>query len=92
MLFDCGFEMGLGDFLGIYLRLFSVQTQLRTSERLSRLTAKLAAFLVAFKATNSSGWGRWMIEEVSGLDSLGSVRNVLLSCDLISPEEAVASV
>ena len=84
--------MGLNSFLGTYLRLMSVQTQLRTSDRLTRLKGKLSELLMTFKGTNKAGWEKWMGQEVDGLRSLGSTRNVLLSCDLISQQEAIQSV
>ena len=84
--------MGLDTFLGAYLRLMSVQTQLRTSDRLSRLKGKLSDFFAVFKASNRDSWDEWLIREVDGLQSLGSARNVLLSCDFISHQEAVESV
>lgn len=84
--------MGLDRFLGAYLRLMSVQTQLRPSDRLARLKGKLSDFFSAFRGANMVGWEKWMRQEVSGLESLGSTRNVLLSCDMISHQEAIQSV
>lgn len=92
VLFGCGLNMGLKDFLGIYLRLMSVQTQLRTSDRLTRLKGKLSEFLGSFKASNTAGWENWMSQDISGLKSLGTARNVLLSCDFITHQEAIQSV
>ena len=85
--------MGLGNFLGAYLRLMSVQTQLRTSDRLVRLKAKLSDVFTAFQASNQPRWDEWLSDHVvDGLPSLGRVRNVLLSCDLLSYSKAVDSV
>lgn len=92
VLFGCGLNMGLDSFLGVYLRLMSVQTQLRTSDRLSRLKGKLSEFFTSFKTSNKTGWERWMGQEIPGLKSLGSTRNVLLSCDFISHQEAIQGV
>eukprot|EP00934_Nitzschia_sp_Nitz4_P006870 Nitzschia sp. Nitz4//scaffold142_size57810//11162//17644//NITZ4_006492-RA/size57810-augustus-gene-0.32-mRNA-1//-1//CDS//3329536379//6860//frame0 len=93
VLFGCGLCMGLGEFLEGYLRLMSVQTQLRTSgDRLTKLKGSLSTFLASFKKSNASGYEKWLAKEVTGLSSLGSVRNVLMSCDFISHQEAIESV
>ncbi len=92
VLFGCGLNMGLNDFLGIYLRLMSVQTQLRTNDGLSRLKGKLSEVFGAFKSSNRTVWDEWMSQEIAGLKSLGSARNVLLSCDFISHQDAIESV
>ncbi len=92
VLFGCGLTMGFDAFLGIYLRLMSVQTQLRTNDRLSRLKGKISELLEAFKGSNRLAWDNWMAQEISGLKSLGTARNVLLSCDFISHQEAIESV
>lgn len=84
--------MGLDSFLGLYLRLMFVQTHLRTSDRLSRLKGKLSELFVAFKSSNKDGWDSWMRQEIAGLKSLRSARNVLLSCDFISHQEAIENV
>lgn len=91
VLFGCGLSMGLKSFLSTYLRLMSIQTQLRTGDRLGKLKVKLSDFFSVFKCANSAGWNQWMGEEVAGLSSLGSTRNVLVSCDLISCQEAIES-
>jgi hypothetical protein len=92
VLFGCGLKMGLLEFLGVYLRLMFVQTQLRTSERLSRLKGKLSEFFDAFKASNLEGWEAWLAQETSGLSSLGGTRNILMSCDFITHQQAIDSI
>ena len=84
--------MGLLDFLGVYLRLMFVQTQLRTSDRLSRLKGKLSEFFDAFGASNMEGWENWLATETPGLPSLGGTRNVLMSCNFISHQQAIDSL
>ena len=84
--------MKLLDFLGVYLRLLFVQTQLRTSDKRSRLKGKLSEFFEAFQASNTDGWDRWLATETSGLTSLGGTRNVLMSCNFITHQEAIDNV
>jgi hypothetical protein len=84
--------MGLPDFLAVYLRLMFVQTQLRTSDRVSRLKSKLTEFFDAFQAVNVEGWETWMSSKTKGLDSLGKNRNVLMSCNFISHQQAIDNV
>lgn len=91
VLFGCGLKMGLLDFLGVYLRLMFVQTQLR-SDRLPRLKGKLSEFFDAFTASNVEGWEAWLGTKTSGLSSLGATRNVLMSCDFISHQQAIDSI
>ena len=92
VLFECGTKMGLLNFLGVYLRLMFVQTQLRTSDRLSRLKGKMSEFFDAFKASNIEGWEKWLATEPPGLPSLGGTRNVLMSCNFISHQQAIDSL
>jgi hypothetical protein len=92
VLFSCGLKMGLLDLLGVYLRLMFVQSQLRTSEKVPRLKNKLAEFFEGLKVSNRKGWESWLGSSVSGLPSLGATRNVLMSCDFISHQQAIDSV
>lgn len=82
VLFGCGLEMGIKDFLGVYLRLIFVSTQLLTNERFPRFKARFVEFLTSFCTSNKSGWDEWLDTEVEGLASLGSVQNVLMSCSI----------
>ena len=92
VLFACGLKMGLLDFLGVYLRLMFVQSQLRTSDKLCRLKGKLSEFFDAFQASNVEGWENWLGMETAGLPSLGGTRNVLMSCNFISHQQAIDSL
>lgn len=92
VLFGCGLKMGIHDFLGVYLRLMFVQTQLMTNERFVRFKGKFAEFLNSFSSCNKSGWDEWLNLEVDELGSLGVTRNVLMSCDFISHQQAIDSV
>ena len=92
VLFECGLQMGLPSFLGVYLRLMFVQTQLPTGEKLSRLRNKMAEFFQAFKTSNNEGWESWLGTETDGLHSLGGTRNVLMSCNFISHQQAIESL
>jgi hypothetical protein len=84
--------MGLLDLLCVYLRLMFVQSQLRSNENNPRLKHKLSEFFAALKDSNSKGWEIWLGSRVSGLPSLGATRNILMSCDFISHQQAIDSV
>lgn len=84
--------MGLFDFLGVYMRLMFVQSQLRTSDKLSRLKGKISEFFDAFQASNMDGWDKWLAAETAGLASLGRTRNILMSCNFITHQQAIESV
>eukprot|EP00980_Cylindrotheca_fusiformis_P019891 scaffold7000_cov132-Cylindrotheca_fusiformis.AAC.4 len=84
--------MGTLDFLGLYLRLVFIHTQLRASDRFPMFKAKLGEMLKLFEKSNKEGWEAWLNVEISGLASLGGARNVLMSCDFISHQQAIDSV
>ena len=92
VLFGCGLKMGLLDLFGVYLRLMFVQSQLRTNEKTPRLKNKLSELFGALKSTSNKGWEDWLALSVAGLPSLGTTRNVLMSCDFISHQQAIDSV
>jgi hypothetical protein len=80
------------DFLGVYLRLIFIHSQLRTSDRFPMLKAKFGELLEVFENSNKQGWEAWLNVEIPGLSSLGGARNVLMSCDFISHQQAIDSV
>jgi len=88
VLFTSGRNIGLQDVLGIYLQLLLVQLQLCTADKAVRLKAKFSDFLSAFKQGNESGWIDWLGSEIEGSE----VRNLLISCNLITPQEAIDSL
>ena len=93
VLFSCGLKMGLLKFLGVFLRLIFIQSELRSSNKLDRLKEKLSEFFDAFKTTNPEGWDKWLGDRTDhGITSLGTTRNVLMSCGFISREEALENL
>eukprot|EP00536_Pseudo-nitzschia_multiseries_P000729 jgi/Psemu1/282533/fgenesh1_pg.9_\ len=93
VLFQCGLQMGLLDFVDAYLRLVLVQSQLRTSsDRLVKLKDRVSEFLGRFKSANLKSFDSWISSSNSGLPSLGTTRNVLLGCGFLSHQEALESV
>jgi hypothetical protein len=56
------------------------------------LKAKFGELLKLFENSNKQGWEAWLNVEISGLSSLGGARNVLMSCDYISHQQAIDSV
>lgn len=92
VVFGCGLKLGILDILGVYLRLIFVHTQLRTSDRFAVLKAKLGELLKSFENSNKNAWEAWLGVEISGLPSLGGARNILMSCDFISHQQAIDSV
>ncbi|KAL3939586.1 MAG: hypothetical protein SGBAC_005714 [Bacillariaceae sp.] len=89
VLYGCGLKMGMTDFLETYLRLMFIQTQLRTSDRFPRLKRKYGDMLKAFEKSNPEEWEIWLNTKMADLHSLGAVRNVLMSCDFISHQQAI---
>src|SRR6056300_1021034 len=89
VLYGCGLKMGMKDFLEVYLRLVFIQTQLRTSDRFPKLKRKYGDILKAFEKSNPEEWESWLNSEILDLNSLGAVRNVLMSCDFISHQQAI---
>lgn len=49
-------------------------------------------FLRAFNTANIREWDLWIAEKTPSLESLGATRNVLVTCGLISHQEAVDNI
>lgn len=92
VLYGCGLKMGIKDFLEVYLRLMFIQTQLKTGDRFPRLKRKYGEMLKAFEKLNAYEWEKWLDTDLTGLSSIGAVRNILMSCDFISHQQAIDSV
>jgi hypothetical protein len=90
VLFSCGSHMGLGEFLEVYTRLLFIQSQLQSNP--SRVKSKFSDVIDQFKATDAKGWEAWLSTRQTALPTLGNVRNVLMSCSLISPEASEADL
>ena len=88
VLFGCGLSMGVLQILDVYLNLMSVQLQLLSTERTRRLKAKVAEIFAEFRKHNPTGWRSWLSSALEGSE----VRHVLMSCDFISPQEAIESL
>lgn len=88
VLFDCGLKLGLLEFLAVYLKLVSVQSTLRSADRLVRLKSKLAELFTAFQGSSLRAWRNWLGRFIDGQE----VRHVLMSCDFITPQEAIESL
>ena len=84
VLFSCGSHMGLADLLGVYAKLLFIQCQLQSNQ--SRVKSRFADVLDEFKSSDSKGWESWLASEQPELPSLGSTRNMLISCSLIAPK------
>lgn len=87
VLFSCGLKVGLMDFLTIYLELLSVQLQLMSAHSAARLKGKLDDFFIMFRQINLKGWQQWLGSKTDESE----VHHLLVSCNFISPEEAIES-
>jgi hypothetical protein len=88
VLFSCGLGMGFTEFLNVNIRLMFVQSQLRPSNRdANRLKDKIKELLSIFRKTNQPGWEEWLVSKDHGLPSLGDMKNVMVCCDLLDPNE-----
>ena len=88
VLFGCGLSIGLLDLLSVYLQLISVQVQLLTTDKATRLKTKLSEVFASFQKHNSVGWRQWLGSSIEKTE----VRLILMSCEFISPQEAIGSV
>lgn len=88
VLFGCGFRMGLIDFLTPYLKLLSVQLQLLNKERSKRLQSKLADLFQNYQQHNPDEWRLWLSTKIEE----NAVRNLLITCDFITPQQAIESL
>jgi hypothetical protein len=90
VLFSCGSVMGLHDFLAVYVKLFYVQSELKSGDKLQRLKARFGEVLSAFE--KDTGWNDWLASTIPELDSVGSVRNILIRCSLITTNQAMENI
>jgi hypothetical protein len=90
VLFGCAWKMGLTNLLNVYLRLIYIQSQLQISDRLSLLKERFAVFVGEFKP--SPLWESWLASNMTEFPSLGAIRNTLMSCGIISHQEAMESI
>ena len=85
VLFTCGLKSGLLDLLTVYLQLMSVQLQLLSASKSARLKTKLSGAFTTFKQCNADAWTEWLVSNIGE----SQVRHLLMSCDFISPQEAM---
>ena len=90
VLFSCGSHMGLEELLGVYAKLLFIQCQLQSNH--DRVKTKFLDMLHEFKSADAEDWDSWLASKPAALPSLGSNRNVLMSCSLISPETSVEAL
>lgn len=88
VIFQCGLKLGFLELLNIFLKLLSVQLHLLTGDATNKLKSKLAEVLKVFGQVNSVGYRAWWGTLIDGYE----VRNSLVSCDLLSPQEAIESI
>ncbi|KAG7347840.1 DUF3677 domain containing protein [Nitzschia inconspicua] len=92
VLFGCAIKMGLTNVFDLYLRLIYIQSQLNAGERLSVLKEKFSGLLSNFKSSKCPRWESWLASPMPQFPTSGAIRNTLMSCGLISQEEALESV
>ena len=88
VIFQSGISVGFLDLLNTYLRLLSVQLHLLSAEATAKLKVKFAEVLKVFGQSNAKGCQAWWATVVDGSE----VRNMLVSCDLLSPQQAIESI
>jgi hypothetical protein len=88
VLFESGLSLGFLNVLNAYLRLLSVQLHLLSAGSTVKLKSRLADIMKVFGEANPSGRRAWWASTMDGVE----VRNVLVSCDLLSPQEAIESI
>lgn len=88
VIFQSGLSLGFLDLLNTYLRLLSVQLHLLSGEATAKLKGKFAEVLKVFEQSNAKGCHAWWASVVDGSE----VRNMLVGCDLLSPQQAIESI
>lgn len=88
VIFQSGLKLGFLDILNTLLRLLSVQLHLLTGEATPKLKSKFAEILSVFGQMNKPACRAWWATAIDGTE----VRNVLVSCDLLSPQQAIDSL
>jgi len=87
LLFYMGKRKGLHELLSVYIQLLSVQLQLLSTGQVKRVQSKVKELVGSYKQNHLAGWKEWMSTTIDGLE----VRHVLVSCSLLTPQEAIAS-
>jgi hypothetical protein len=90
VLFSCGMRMGLDGLLLVYVKLLYIQSQLQNREKVVRLKTRFTDLIKAFE--KDPAWNEWLASPVVGLDSLKTVRNVLIRCSLITTDQAMENI
>jgi hypothetical protein len=88
--FGCGMHLGVTALLVAYLQLIYVHNQLRGSE--VRVKTKISALLAALREHDSEKWSEFLGSTIDNLPSLATVRNVLVACGLMEPNEAIETI
>jgi hypothetical protein len=88
VLFQSGLSLGFLNVLNVYLRLLSVQLHLLSAGSTAKLKSRLSDVIKEFGEANPAGRRAWWATTMDGVE----VRNVLVSCDLLSPQEAIESI
>jgi hypothetical protein len=87
VMFTCGPKVGLLEFLGVYVELMSVQLDLLVENRTSRLKDKVEDVFAKFRQHGRTDWNDWLLSTIDGVE----VRHMLVTCSLISPDEAIGA-
>mmetsp|Transcript_22685 Transcript_22685/g.53527 ORF Transcript_22685/g.53527 Transcript_22685/m.53527 type:complete len:1400 (+) Transcript_22685:3-4202(+) len=81
-------EKELRRILECVLLLLQVQTNLTTASSATKIKGKASEIVQNYKAANLSGFNRWLSQSLEGTE----VRNGLVGCSLISPQDAIDSL
>jgi len=90
VLFPCGLAMGMKELLGTYLKLLLVQSELQNRDKTARLKSRFSDLLGVFE--KSEGWNSWLASKDHELSSLGSTRNILIRCGLLTTDQAMLNI
>ena len=90
LLFPCGVAMGIQELLETYVKLLLIQSGLYNRDKTARLKGRFSDLLGVFE--KSYGWHDWLASKDHELKSLGSMRNILISCGLITTDRAMSNI
>ena len=90
LLFPCGLAMGIQELLETYVKLLLTQSTLYNHDKTARLKGRFCDLLGVFE--KSYGWHDWLASKDHDLKSLGSMRNILISCGLITTDQAMSTI
>jgi hypothetical protein len=74
--------LGIQELLTVYTKLVFVQRDIGKPENTLKIRTKMSQIFSAIQKSNVEFWEKWTNTKIDGLESLGTLKDVLVICDL----------